>query len=69
MRILRAVKADKLKSHRRRPVNLTLSADAIRKGHALKKVLVRESFSSVAEFLIVQAWKQSCPSKKQEVAA
>jgi hypothetical protein len=67
MRILRAMKADKTKSGRRRPVNLTLSPDAIRKGHALKKVLVRDSFSSVTEFLIVQAWKESFHGNKLDL--
>jgi hypothetical protein len=55
MRILRAMKADKTRTNRRKAVNLTLSAATIRKGNRLKTDLKRPSFSNVVEFLIEQA--------------
>lgn len=52
----------------RRACNLTLSEDARNKAETLKGPLVRESVSSVVEFLIVSKHRELFPAKGQVVA-
>jgi len=57
MRILRVMNADKAKTQTKRPVNLTLSASAVRRAKALKRQLNRPSISNLVEHLILEAAK------------
>jgi hypothetical protein len=53
------MKARTPKKDRKRPVNLTLTPEAVRLGKALKKQLHRGSFSNVVEHLIIEAHKKA----------
>lgn len=46
----------------KRPVNLTLSRDTVRKGNFLKETLNRPSFSNVVEYLIEEESKKTSPA-------